>query len=166
MQRHLASLSLIATLLAAPVTAQIMAGNISLTVDPGRAEIDAFAVAIDTDRDSRISRAEMEIAGRAVFASMDVDGDTMVTRPEMLEWEHGMSHLADFRGRRPAYDAAMGSVFDMFDRDGSGTIDAAEHADGVLAGWALADLDGDGTMSLGEYRDGYVVTAALRGGLS
>lgn len=152
--------------LATPALAQTLPADISLTVDPGRASIDAFAVAMDANNDGRISPVEMDSAARAVFASMDVDGDGALTEGEMTGWEHGMAHLAAFRGRSQAYDAAMGMVFEMLDRDMSGTVDAAEHARGMRAAWALADRDGDGVMSHAEFRDGFVVTAALRRGLA
>ncbi len=160
------ALTLAALLLAAPSTAQTLPTDISLTVDPARASIDAFAVAMDTNRDSRISTVELDIAAQAIFASMDTDASGALTELEMTGWEHGMAQLAAFRGRTQAYDAALGVVFDLLDGDGSGTIDAGEHTRGMRAAGALADRDGDGAMTLGEFRDGFMVTTAIRQGLA
>lgn len=160
------ALALTAALFAAPAMSQTRPADVSLLVDPGRAAVEAFAVAIDANRDGRISPAELDTAGRAVFASMDTDADSVLTRDEMAGWEHGMSRLAAFRGRTQAYEASVGLVFDLFDRDRSDTIDADEHADGIRAALAQADRDGDGAMSLAEFRDEFVMTAAVRDGLA
>lgn len=160
------ALPLAMALLSVPAMAETLSADVSMTVNSGRAAVDAFAVAIDANRDGRISPVEMDTAGRAIFASMDVDGDGLLTRGEMTGWEHGAARLAEFRGRTEAYDAAIGMVFDLFDRDHSGGVDAAEHAKAMRDGWALADRDGDGVMSLNEFREGFVVTAAMRTGLT
>lgn len=155
--------TLAAPLAAAPLLAPVDA---SATVDPGRAAIDAFAIAADANRDGRLSMVELESAGRVVFASMDVDADGAVTEAEMTGWRYGLADLAAFRGRAQAHDTAMGLVFDMMDRDRSGFVEAGEHRDGLARGWRNGDRDGDGRLSMAEFRDGFFITAALRRALT
>lgn len=150
---------------ALPASAGPPAVDASLTVDAAAAAIDAFALAIDTDRDGRLSPLETAAANRLVFASIDADGDGGLTALEMTSWPQGFRELAAFRNRTQAYDAAFGVLLDLLDRDRDGRIDADEHARGMAVAARLADVDGDGALSMAEFRRDFLVTSVLRRGL-
>lgn len=133
--------------------------------DVANARIEGVAAAMDIDRDGAISASEAAETGRQVFASLDADGSGAVDRAEMLDWEHGMSALAAFRGREQAYEAALGFAFDLFDADGDGTVTRAEHEAGIARSTAFADMDGDGGMSRGEFLRRFVYSVAMRAAL-
>lgn len=160
----LTALSLMITIL--PAGAQQVTPIVgSAMVDPSAATIDAFAVAMDVDRDGRISSIEMEMAGREIFVSMDADGDHRLTRREMVDWPHGFGRLASFRGRDAQFASAMTTVFDLMDTDRDLAIDRAEHSAGLAVASRLADRDGDARLSLTEFREDFIVITALRRGV-
>ncbi|WP_179380112.1 EF-hand domain-containing protein [Jannaschia marina] len=83
MLRHTLAALALATL---PASAQEVAPLVgSEVVDASAAAVDAFAVAIDADGDSRITLEELDAAGRDVFASMDADASGGLSMQEMLD---------------------------------------------------------------------------------
>ena len=151
MFRTAATAALTVLTLALPAAAQPVTPIVgSAMVDVSAAAIDAFGVAMDTDKNAMISQLEMAIAGHQIFASMDADADGGLSRREMIDWPAGFGDLARFRGRDAEFANAMTMMFDLMDTDRDMRIDAREHAAGLAVAWRLADSDGDARMSLTE----------------
>ena len=129
---------------------------------PARSVLEAVAAALDADDDRIIAPAELAPAAASVFVSMDADRDGRLVLAEMLGWRDGLGEMAAFRGRSQAYEATLGLVFDMFDEDGDGAVDAPEHARAIRKAARLADADRDGELSMEEYRTRFMLNVALR----
>ncbi|QFU08351.1 EF hand [Rhodobacteraceae bacterium THAF1] len=134
--------------------------------DAARAQAELIAGAVDTDNDQHISLEEMTLFGDTVFTLIDADSDSQITRDEQEAFQLGMVEIADFRGRRQAYDTAQAIVFDIFDRDRDGVIARAEHDEGFVRAHAFADTDGDGTLTINEYLRGFIFNIAMRNAMS
>ena len=150
--------SAVAALLAVPAAADPLAP----THDSARAMGEAFVMALDADRSGTVEAGELSAFAGAAFAAIDTDASGAVTRAEMLGWEDGPRAEAAFVGRAQGFDAAMGTVFDLFDRDGDGRLTRQEHETGVVKAAAFADLDGDGVLTTREFREGHVLEVAMR----
>lgn len=137
----------------------------SAMVDTSAATIDAMAMEMDLNGDSRISPIEMEMAGKDIFVSMDADDDSVLSRQEMIDWPHGLGGLAKFRGREAEFAQAVTTVFDLMDTDRDIAINRAEHSAGLALAWRLADRNQDGRLSLTEFREDFIVITALRRGV-
>lgn len=131
-------------------------------VDAGRAAVEAFAARLDADGDRAIDRGELAAGAALAFPSIDKDGSGTVDAREWRDWEFGLGEMAAFRGRAQAYDAAMGIVFDLLDRDGDGALTAVEYRESMAAAHASADRNGDGRLGLGAFYQGFLVNVALR----
>ncbi|MFF1555908.1 EF-hand domain-containing protein [Streptomyces sp. NPDC058279] len=89
-----------------------------------------------------------------VFASMDANGDGMVTFEEYAAWA-GAEAFED------VCREALGSLFDLADTDGDGTLDRTEFArlrevlgnsaDNAAEAFDALDSDGDGRIDRDEY---------------
>ncbi|MEM9795211.1 MAG: EF-hand domain-containing protein [Pseudomonadota bacterium] len=155
MHRPLALLA--ATLLfAAPAAGQIRHH------DAGAAMVQSLAAAMDANSDGAISLEELTETSALIFEKIDADSSGSLTFEEMTDWEFGLAEMAEFRGRGQAYDAAMGVVFDMFDRDNSGQVDGTEHSEAITRAAQYADTDNDGAMSFDEFYSNFIVNVALR----
>lgn len=100
---------------------------------------------LDTNKDGKVSAAEIAAEEKRLFAAADVNGD-------------GKLSVEEFR-RRGQWFVRMGtsSFFDMLDANGDGQI-TAEELTGPSARWFKRhDTDKNGTMDADEYvraRDG------------
>ena len=135
---------------------------VAASVDAARAAIETAAAEMDADGDGRITAAELQDGHAALFTSVDADASGEILRDELIGWEFGLGEMAAFRDRAQGFEAAMGMVFDLFDRDGDHGITAQEIAEGLVQAHAFADRDGDGALSYAEYRSNFVVNVALR----
>lgn len=145
-------------LIAAPVAAQ--------TPDAARAQGELIAQAIDANSDSVIAPDEMAAYGTIVFDTLDIDADGILLRDETAAFRFGMTEIAEFRGRKQAYDTAQSIVFDIFDRDNDGEVTRNEHEHGFRRAFRFADLDEDGLLTMREYLEGFILNIAMRAALS
>lgn len=99
-----------------------------------------FAAA-DTDKDGKLSEAELTAHRTARFAEADADGDGFLTRAEVAAAMQ--ARMAD------RIDRMAGRAIVAMDDDGDGKLSAAEIAPGKGAGrlFGRADADGDGFLS-------------------
>jgi Ca2+-binding EF-hand superfamily protein len=150
--------------LATPLCAQEAGGPppASLTVDAARAQVEESAMLIDTNGDALIDRSEIDAASVAYFASIDVDGSGTLTRGEFLGWEFGLADMAAFRGRSQGYEAAMGMVFDFFDRDGDRLVAREELEVAIARAHLYADTNDDQALTFDEFRSNFIINVALR----
>ncbi|MEM7490041.1 MAG: EF-hand domain-containing protein [Pseudomonadota bacterium] len=165
--RSLAALALGAALAAGPALAgdPLHGATAAQSVDAGRSQVEDFARALDADGDMSISAEELRTATMEIFPSADTDGSGAVDRAEFVGWKYGLADMAAFRGRDQGFDAAMGVVFDLFDRNDDGGLDPAEMEEGMMRSLAYADTDGDGAMALEEFYRDFLITVALRNGM-
>ena len=133
--------------------------------DQGRAVGEQIAAAIDADRDGLIAKVELRAFSARVFASIDVDADGSLTLPELRGWREGLLDLAVFRGRTEAFETGTAILFDLFDRNADGRVDAAEHDRLVTRSALEADMDSDGRLTRREFLDRFVVSIAMRNAL-
>ena len=154
--------ALLASAVAALLVAPAAADPLAPTHDAAGAMGAAFVMALDADRSGTVEPEELSRFADAAFSAIDADSSGDVTRAEMLGWADGPRAEAAFVGRAQGYDAALGTVFDLFDRDRDGRLTPTEHAHGIVAAAAFADLDGDGVLTTREFRDGYVLEVAMR----
>ncbi|MEO5620961.1 MAG: EF-hand domain-containing protein [Cypionkella sp.] len=99
---------------------------------------------LDTDKDGKITKAELEAAKAARFAAMDSNSDGKVSAEEMLAAREKM------RAEREA--AMMTRMIAKFDKDGDGMLSAAEmptprNGDKMID---RIDTDKDGAISQAE----------------
>ena len=100
----------------------------------GAAWADDNAHGVDADRDGRITRAEAQAARQAAFARIDADGDGYISAQEReaaaaAQRRRGWGRVdADNDGRisRDEFLNQPMRLFDRFDRDGDGVLDASE----------------------------------------
>lgn len=102
---------------------------------------------VDTDKDGRLSEAELAAHRAARFARADANGDGFLTREELASAIQ--ERMAD------RIDRMAGHVIVAKDDDGDGKLSEAEMAPGEGAGrmFGRADADGDGFLSPGELEE-------------
>lgn len=110
---------------------------------PGFAEM-------DTDKDGKVTRAEIDAIRAERQKAMDPDGDGFITAAEMK------AHAADQAKARA--EAMVDRMFARLDADKDGRLSAAEALSGPMAGgrgvdrmFDRVDRDNDGAISLAEY---------------
>ena len=155
-------LAFLALLLAAPAAAQ----QTDRHDDPGRAFMEAAAMATDADGDGIIRPDEIGALADMAFDKADADGDGALTRGEAMAMPSDMSDLADYRDRTQGYEVAMSMLYALFDGDGDGAVSRDEHRGALQRAAAFADADGDGGMSRAEFLDRFVVSVAMRAALT
>lgn len=99
---------------------------------------------VDTDKDGKLSEAELTAHRAARFAKADANGDGFLTREELAAAMQ--AHMAD------RIDRMAGHAIVAMDDDGDGKLSPAEMApaDGAGRMFGRADEDGDGFLSPGE----------------
>lgn len=121
---------------------------------------------IDEDDDGRLTAAEFMAYGDLVFVSMDSDKSRGLSEREFLDWGFGMHNVVDEAGVRQGDDTAVRVVFDLWDRDNDGAIDAPEQRDAHRMALGFADADADGRLDPAEFADNFILNIALRSALS
>lgn len=147
-----------------PALAQSSQGDLNAgnAADAARAMVEEWAGVLDANGDRRIDGGEMAEGLSRVFPSVDADSSGSVSQAEFRDWEFGLAEMAAFRDRAQAYDAAMGVVFDLYDRDDDGALTMEEYREAIDRSMAYADFDEDGAMSYDEFRRGFIINVALR----
>ncbi|GAA6154674.1 hypothetical protein NBRC116588_01470 [Pyruvatibacter sp. HU-CL02332] len=83
---------------------------------------------IDLNGDAVVSPREMDVFRQDVMISQDVDDDGVVTAEEHLGWGVGWGHLAEKRGLFDQYLQVRTRIFEAWDVNGDGALDAAEQS--------------------------------------
>ncbi|GAB5512045.1 MAG: hypothetical protein Rhims3KO_34460 [Hyphomicrobiales bacterium] len=125
----------------------------------------SFASMDGSDR-GYVDMSEYLRYGVDVFVSMDQDESGGIDLPEFMDWDFGMSFVAEDRDAVPAYETALRVVFGFWDRNGDGMITSAEHGQSLVLDYQRADTDRDGKLTEEEYLSGFSVMVALRAALN
>lgn len=125
----------------------------------------SFASMDGSDR-GYVDMSEYLRYGVDVFVSMDQDESGGIDLPEFMDWDFGMSFVAEDRDAVPAYETALRVVFGFWDRNGDGMITSAEHGQSLVLDYQRADTDRDGKLTEEEYLRGFSVMVALRAALN
>jgi len=120
---------------------------------------------LDTADRGHIDQGEFTNFGSDVFYSMDYDQNDSLSLDEFMNWDYGMSGVAEERGRVEAYETALRVVFAFWDRDGDGDVNRTEHRQSLNFDFQRADVNGDALLTQEEFTSGFSVMVALRAAL-
>ena len=101
--------------------------------------------AMDKNGDERVSEDEHMSASKTMFATMDANQDGKVTADEMTAAAEKLTGKKEMPSGKTAAERIKG-----FDKDGDGTMSAAEHAAGVKARFKVLDINTDHYLSADE----------------
>jgi Ca2+-binding EF-hand superfamily protein len=105
---------------------------------------------MDANRDGRIAAAEHAAAAKKMFQAMDTNRDGKVTAAEMDAAQQTIT------GRKPqAQGMSSAEKIKVVDRDGDGTLSAAEHEQGSKGMFEKMDKNRDGYLSKQEFDAGH-----------
>lgn len=107
-------------------------------------------LAMDADRDGKVSAAEHAAGAKTMFETMDMDHDGIVTAAEMTAAHKAVTGQAAKPG-----DMAAADKIKAVDDNGDGTLSAEEHAAGSKAMFARMDADKDGWLTKQEMAAGH-----------
>ena len=105
--------------------------------------------AMDTNGDSKVSRAEHAAYALKMFTDADANHDGLLSVAEM-----NAAH-AKMTGKPAKDEMSVPDKFKAMDTNGDGQISQAEHAASADAMFIKMDADGDGVVSLSECSAGY-----------
>lgn len=118
--------------------------------------------AIDTENKGYLNFGAIERYRKLVFSSMDSNDDKKVTIDEYLDWDIGLSLIAENAGKKDLYTAAKKIIFFYRDRNGDGVLTEAEHRYAVRSDFRRADRNGDGVLSKEEFTQQFTEIAAIK----
>lgn len=107
-------------------------------------------LAMDVDRDGKVSAAEHAAGAKTMFATMDTDRDGRVTAAEMTA-----AHQAITGQPAKPSDMAAADKIKVVDGNGDGILTADEHAKASAAMFMKMDADRDGWLSKQEMAAGH-----------
>lgn len=137
-------------------------GDFAHGIDAARAAVEATALELDVNNDQLISRSELMAAAFEGFSAYDVDESGDIDITEWTTAPFGFSEMARARGREQAYNAAMGLVFDLFDRDDDQLLSNGNFLAAMNGAFSYADMNKDDELTGEEFRRGFIMNVALR----
>ena len=115
----------------------------------GEHSANAMFKAMDTNGDSKVSRAEHAAHAQKMFNEADSNHDGQLSSAEMKAAHEKMSG-------KPAKDGMSADAkFKAMDTNGDGQVSQAEHAASADAMFTKLDVDGDGFLSASECAKGH-----------
>lgn len=120
---------------------------------------------VDTTGKGYLHTGDIETYRDSVFASMDYDASETVDLNEFMSWDYGFQNEADTLDKRREYDTAIKTVFTIWDRNGDGSLTAAEHRFALRAEFDRMDINGNSILEEDEFLRGFSVMAAIRSAL-
>lgn len=106
---------------------------------------------VDTDRDGRLSPAEIRPDSSASFARYDLDGDGVLSRKEIRaqQWLHGGGPGAATVAQ---FEMIVSNVHAFYDVDGDGRLTREDYIQRGISQILLADDNRDGVVTIAELR--------------
>ncbi len=124
----------------------------------GKSSSDAMFKAMDTNSDSKVSRAEHAASAQKMFTEADANRDGRTTLAEMAS-AHGrmQADQAKMRTGKPEQsgkpiklEMSAAEMIKQCDQDGDGQVSTAEHVAHADAMFSKLDTDSDGFLSATE----------------
>ena len=113
---------------------------------PVHAAMDAVAASMDANGDGVVSTPEHREFTVSAFDSMDYDRDGAVDEAEFLGWDMGFAHVASEISRDEAYASIKSRLFALWDADGDGLVVPSEAHGQAAIEFAHSDADSDGRV--------------------
>jgi hypothetical protein len=111
---------------------------------------------MDTNKDARVTAAEMDAAQPYMKSHQDKSGSTTTRNEDGHDKENAAdkSHHAAAKDRGGKMMSSSEKIA-VIDTDGDGQLTAAEHSTGAKKMFTKMDTDSDGTLTAQELREGH-----------
>ena len=136
--------------------------TVSLAWDSPKQLTEVTFAGIDGNGNGELDFAEISAMAESISASMDSNGDDLISRTEFVEWDIGYAYFAERDGKRDHFDIAKRIMFALRDLDNDGKVSVIEARQNSFRAFERADLDGHGVLSETEFSTAWMPIKILK----